>query len=315
MSLSKPAPRVSVLLPFFNAERTLPMALSSVRRQTLRRLEVVAVDDGSTDGGADLVEQVAREDPRVRLLRQPHHGLVSALEFGRRHCRAELVARMDADDVSLNRRLRMQQELLQAEPSLGAVGCLVRMVPRRCLTDGMRRYERWLNGLCSPRSIRRDIFVESPLCHPSVMIRRQVLDDVGGYRDRGWPEDHDLWLRLDEAGVAMAKVPRVLLLWREDPARLSRTDPAYGRDRFFAVKLHHLVRRLASRQAMVWGAGQEGKPWMRALAAPAASRIACSSASKLGWTDPISTACTRSPRPTTRSTSRRMPRPSWSPPR
>ena len=266
MSLSRSTPLVSVLLPFFNAERTLPMALSSVRRQTLRRLELVAVDDGSTDGGAALVERVARRDPRVRLLRRPHEGLVSALEHGRRHCRGELVARMDADDVSLNRRLQLQRDRLLAEPALGAVGCLVRMVPRQVLTDGMLRYERWLNDLRSPKSIRRDIFVESPLCHPSVMIRRRVLDDVGGYQDRGGPEDYDLWLRLDEAGVAMAKVPRVLLLWREDPDRLSRTDPAYGRDRFFAVKLHHLIRRLASRQAMVWGAGQEGKPWMRALA-------------------------------------------------
>ncbi len=257
---------VSVLLPFHDAAPTLAQALGSILRQSHRSLEVVAVDDGSADDGAQIVREARRTDARVRLVQQPHRGLCSALTLGLSRCRGEYVARMDADDVSLRRRLREQHDFLQSNPEIGAAGCLVRMVPRRALTDGMRRYEGWLNALCTAEAIRRDLFVESPLCHPSVMIRRDLLLQVGGYRDRGWPEDYDLWLRLDAAGVKMAKVPRVLLLWREDAARLSRTDPAYTRDRFFAAKVFHLVQRLGHRRALVWGAGQEGKPWMRALA-------------------------------------------------
>lgn len=257
---------VSVLLPFHDAEDTLASALGSIRRQTHDHLEVVAVDDGSTDHGAALVREASHVDGRIKLVSQPHRGLCSALSFGLTRCRGEFVARMDADDISLNRRLRLQHDFLLANPDIGVVGCLVRMVPRRGLTDGMRRYEAWLNGLCSAEAIRRDLFVESPLCHPSVMIRRRVLEQVGGYQDHRWPEDYDLWLRLDAAGVSMAKVPRVLLLWREDARRLSRTSPDYSKDRFFAAKLHYMIQRLGQRRALVWGAGQEGKPWMRALA-------------------------------------------------
>ena len=257
---------VSVLLPFHDAEQTLASALGSIRRQSHRRLEVVAVDDGSSDRSAEIVRDASRLDPRIRLVQQPHRGLSSALNFGLSRCRGEFVARMDADDISLHRRIRLQHDFLLANADIGVVGSLVRMVPRRSLTDGMRRYEAWLNALCSADAIRRDLFVESPLCHPSVMIRKRLLQEVAGYQDNQWPEDYDLWLRLDAAGVSMAKVPRLLLLWREDDNRLSRTSSDYGRDRFFAAKLHYMIQRLGQRRALVWGAGQEGKPWMRALA-------------------------------------------------
>ena len=257
---------ISVLLPFYNARQTISSALGSVLRQTHRNLEVVAVDDGSTDDSAKFVTRASSKDHRVRLIQLPHRGLCAALNAGIENCRGDLIARMDADDISLHRRLALQHDQLLSHPELGLVGCQVRMFPRVAISDGMRRYESWQNRLCSPASIRRDLFVESPLCHPGVMLRRRLLDKLGGYRDRGWPEDHDLWLRLDEAGVQMAKVPRVLLLWRERAGRLSRRSPAYSKEQFFAVKLHHLLRRVGGRRVLVWGAGREGKPWMRALA-------------------------------------------------
>jgi hypothetical protein len=155
-------------------------------------------------------------------------------------------------------------DLLRRHAELAAVGCRIAIAPRALVSDGMRRYEEWSNELCGPDEIRRDLFVESPLCHPSVTVRGAVLR-AHGYRDHGWPEDYDLWLRLDAAGHRLGKVDRVLLLWREGPGRLSRVDAAYGRDRFFALKLHHLLLRRAGRVCLVWGAGQEGKPWLRAL--------------------------------------------------
>jgi glycosyltransferase involved in cell wall biosynthesis len=227
---------------------------------------VVVVDDGSQDETAQIVEEHVRRDSRVKLLRQPHRGLCAALQAGLSRCDGVFLARMDADDISLRDRLREQVALLTALPDVAAIGCQIQIVPRRELTDGMLRYEEWSNGLVDPSQIRRDLFVESPICHPSAMIRADVLRRLNGYRDRGWPEDYDLWLRLDEAGLALGKVPRVLLLWRDGPTRLSRRDPAYGRDRFLALKLHHLLRRRAGRRIVVWGAGLEGKPYLRALA-------------------------------------------------
>jgi glycosyltransferase involved in cell wall biosynthesis len=258
---------ISVLLPFRDAAPTLPSALRSLRRQTHRQLEVVAVDDGSSDEGPDLVRRMARADSRLRLIRGRGVGLPAALNLGLECCRGPFVARMDADDISCARRLACQLQFLEHHSRLAAAGCLVRMVPGQLITDGMRRYEAWLNGLVGSQQIHRDLWVESPLCHPSVMLRTRWLRRVGGYRAGDWPEDYDLWLRLVAAGARLGKVPRTLLLWRESAGRLSRSSTAYSRRQFFQLKLQHL-RRLLGRQrrlARVWGAGQEGKPWLQAL--------------------------------------------------
>ena len=260
-----PNPAVSVLLPVHDAERTLPSALRSLRRQSMDDFEVVAVDDGSTDSSAAILAKVASRDPRVRVVSLVHAGLCAALNHGLELCRAPLIARMDADDLAASRRLELQRRFLTQHPGVGVVGSQVVMAPLRLVTDGMARYRDWLNQLLSPAQIRRELWVESPLCHPSVMMRAELLRGVGGYRERGWPEDYDLWLRLDEAGVAMAKVDRPLLLWREGEQRLTRQSPSYEREQFLRLKLHHLERRLSGRKVLVWGAGMEGKPWLRAL--------------------------------------------------
>ena len=258
-------PLVSVLLPIHNAAGTLPSALRSLRRQSLERFEVLAVDDGSTDGSSEILDAFAQNDDRIRPLHTPHRGLCAALNRGLEGCRTPLVARMDADDLCARRRLELQQRFLHERPEVGVAGCQVKMAPRREVTDGMERYQQWLNQLLTPAQIRRELWVESPLCHPSAMIRADLLRGVGGYRDRGWPEDYDLWLRLDRAGVAMAKVDRPLLTWRESEHRLTRQSPAYAREQFLRLKLHHLRRRLRGRKVLVWGAGMEGKPWLKAL--------------------------------------------------
>jgi hypothetical protein len=132
----------------------------------------------------------------------------------------------------------------------------------------MRRYEQWLNALCTPDAIRAALFIESPIAHPSAMIRRAALESVGGYRDTGGPEDYDLWLRLLLHGHRAAKVPEVLLAWRDSPARLSRTDARCQRARFFATKLEHFPHAVApTTPIQICGGGRSGRHWARALRA------------------------------------------------
>jgi hypothetical protein len=144
----------------------------------------------------------------------------------------------------------------------------VRVVAEGGVGEGYRVYERWLNGLVTHDDIMRERFVESPLAHPSVMFRRPAILALGGYRDRGWPEDYDLWLRAAERGLRFAKVDRVLLAWRDAGKRLSRTDPRYARDAFLRCKAHHLARGpLAGRgEVVIWGAGPTGRRLSRLLA-------------------------------------------------
>jgi GT2 family glycosyltransferase len=265
-----PSPTVSVLLPVRDAAATIDQAVASVLAQSHRDLELIAVDDGSADDSAAHLAGWASRDPRVRLLRGPPRGLVAALEQGLAVCRAPLVARMDADDLCHPERLEAQLALLDQRPALGVVATQVagRTVDGQPLARGMTRYLAWSNQLLEPDAIARERFIESPLVHPSVLLRRSVLD-AGGYRDGAFPEDYELWLRLLARGVQMAKVPRVLFTWREHPARATRRDPRYASARHRALKIEWLLEGPLARQTplLFWGAGIEGKPLLRALLA------------------------------------------------
>ncbi len=174
---------------------------------------------------------------------------------------------MDADDEMHPRRLAAQIEALKDDPKLTLVGCLVECFRPGGLAEGYRRYAEWVNGLISPEAIAREAFVECPIPHPTWVFRREVIEALGGYRERSWPEDLDLLYRLLAAGHRIGKVARSLHRWRDHSARLSRTDPRYGREAFSRVKAHHIGRVHPMRAAVVWGAGRTGRRLVRMLAA------------------------------------------------
>lgn len=263
-----PAPRVSVLLPVRDAAATLEACLDSLAAQSLADHEVVAVDDGSRDGSGDILRARARREPRLRVLGTPPRGLVPALNLALDAARAPLVARMDADDVARAERLLLQAERLERDAAVDVLGCRVHVTGVGAAA-GMRAYVRWQNGLLEHDAMARDRFVESPLAHPSVAMRRATLRGLGGWRAFDGPEDYELWLRAFHAGLRFAKLAEVLLDWRDSAGRLTRTDPRYAPARFLALKLEWLARGPlgGGRPAVVWGAGPVGKGWARALRA------------------------------------------------
>ena len=238
-------PQVSVLLPAYNAEATLPGALDSLLRQQGVDFEVVAVDDGSVDGTAAILAEHAARDSRIRPLALKHGGIVQALNAGLAQCRGEYVARMDADDVCLPDRLLLQAGRLAAGPDLGLVAGRVEFSGDRETAGGYARYVDWTNTLLSHEDISLGRFRESPFAHPSVMFRKKPVLDLGGYRDGDFPEDYELWLRMLENGVRMAKLPDTVLQWSDAPDRLSRTDSRYGMDNFYSIKARYLAVWLA----------------------------------------------------------------------
>lgn len=256
--------RLSVLLPVRDAAATLPEALDSLLCQRgAPPFEVVCVDDASGDGSGALLEQAARRDHRIRIVRGEGRGLVAALNQGLAHCRGSFIARMDADDLAHPDRLRLQCARLEEDPRLGAVGSLVACFPGP-LAPGLARLEAWLNATVTAEECHNGRFVEAPLVHPSAMLRRQALGQ--GWQERGWAEDWDLFLRLAEEGWRLAKVPQTLLRWRDSPGRLTRTGAAYRAAQMVRLRAHYLARGpLRGRPFCVWGAGPTGKRLARAL--------------------------------------------------
>jgi cellulose synthase/poly-beta-1,6-N-acetylglucosamine synthase-like glycosyltransferase len=263
-----PSPRVSVLLPAFDAAATLATALSSVARQTEPDLECIVVDDGSSDSTLEIARAHAARDARFRVHGIAHAGIVPALEHGLALCRGLYVARMDADDWMHRDRLRLQVEELERRPELAAVGCHVRIFPRRGLRDGFRDLERWLASIATPEDVRRNAFVDCPVVHPSLVFRTDVLRRFG-YRDIAWPEDYDLVLRLLAEGRDVAVLPRRLLGWRDSPLRLTRTDPRCSLERIADAKAAFLAAGLlaGTDEYILWGYGSTGRAIRRALLA------------------------------------------------
>ncbi|MBQ7528787.1 glycosyltransferase [bacterium] len=267
--LAKDKPIISCVMPIYNCEATLDQAIRSVIWQNFTQWELILVDDGSDDHTLDIASQWSQRDKRIKIVVQEHGGIVKALNRGLQECRGQFVARMDGDDISHPQRFREQYQYLQKNPQIDLVGCKVRLFPRKYLTEGMLRYERWLN-ITRGRRISRDIFVESPLVHPSVMFRTKLIEEGFQYEEGNWPEDYQLWFRLWLQGKKFAKIDKVLFYWRDLPNRLTRLDfrcnhqalrrlkldlftkSYWGKDNHYAVPDH-------KRHLIIWGAGRSGK--------------------------------------------------------
>lgn len=253
--------RVSVLIPVYNGQSTIESAIRSVLSQRYTDLDVVVVNDGSTDATADILEKIGRQDGRLRIIHTPQGGIINALNTGIAECEGELIARMDADDICHPDRIGAQVEMMDSQPDLSVCSTLIKMFPRGELLGGLVRYEEWLNSLTTHEQITRDFFIESPVAHPSVMLRKQELIEIGGYQERGWAEDYDLWLRYYSAGKRFAKVPATLFFWRQSSGRLTFTDSRYSVENFLRAKAYYLTPMLKklNRPLVLWGAGKTGR--------------------------------------------------------
>ena len=218
---------VTVLLPVHNGGRFLLPAVASVLAQTHQDLELLVIDDGSSDGAVDAVARMA--DPRVRVLRQENRGLVATLNRGLAEARHELVARMDADDLCHPDRLLIQVSYLTAHPDVAAVGCCYEVV------DEHDQNVTYVHAAASGSYQRRRLYFRNVLPHAGMTFRRDVVLRSGGYRDVGPAEDYDLWIRLASTGT-VAALPDRLLRYRETPTGISMRATARQRE------AHRLVR-------------------------------------------------------------------------
>ena len=249
------APLISVIMPMRDGERFVGQAVDSVLAQTWTDFELIVVDDGSTDGGPDLVRGYG--DPRIRLVTLPVSGGISqALQAGIALSTAPLLARMDADDVSLPDRLAAQIAFLAAHPEVVAVGATPILMDQ----DGGQHRPYPL--LTRDAELRRCLTVKGPFCHGSVLMRRAALDAAGGYRSEQEPaEDYGLWIRLAAHGQ-LANLPRALYRLRIGDHSVSFRQQARQRDQL--VALRHQARTALGDPTLQWKELRSGQRFYRA---------------------------------------------------
>jgi glycosyltransferase involved in cell wall biosynthesis len=234
-----------VVLPVHNGEDQLEAAVDSILGQTFDDLELIVVDDGSTDRSPAVLQEVARRDPRVRVCRQEHGGIVAALNRGAGLARAPYLARMDADDVAVPDRLAKQVTFLDTNPGVALVGGSVEYI----LGEGRRLR---LRSLPTEPADIADRLMAGKHCfvHPTVMMRTEALAQVGGYRPAfEGAEDADLWLRLAER-FPLANLPDVVLAKRVHPGQVSTRRMERGIVRLLAAQAAARVRRATGQEPL-----------------------------------------------------------------
>ena len=255
---------ISVVMPVFNAECSIKRAVTSILEQSLPPVELIVVDDGSTDNTVQILKSL--QDDRIQLVQRPHRGVAFAANAGTELARSPLIARMDADDVSLSQRLEKQVAWLRLH-ELDVVGCQVRITDELGKhTSSLSRYAKWINEeTTSNESILALRFVELPIVNPTILARREYFEL--GFCDNGFPEDYDLMLRAAASGMKFGKVPEVLFDWTDRPGRLTRTHENFSESAFMRCRQTHLLAGPLSfvGQVDLWGLGKTGKPWLRWL--------------------------------------------------
>lgn len=268
--MSGSSPIISVVLPFYNAEKTLASALQSIANQEYTSWECIMVNNNSSDGSRDIACIWSERDSRFRLVDEEQQGVMFASNRGCEVARGNYLARMDADDVARSCRLGLQCEFLDEHPDYGAVAGLVTHVGDPETTGGFQRFVEWSNSLLSYEHIFNRRFIEAPIVNPTAMWRRETMEQHGLYLAGDFPEDYEMWLRWLDAGVKIAKVPQVVLDWHDSKERLTRTHPIYSDRAFYEIKSQYLAKYLKEKNpyhphVAVWGASRISRRRARIL--------------------------------------------------
>jgi glycosyltransferase involved in cell wall biosynthesis len=206
-------------MPVYNAEQYIRQAAESILKQSFSDFEFIIIDDGSTDDSKKILEELARSDPRIRLVSRPNTGYTIALNEALQLARAPFIARMDADDVSMPTRLEKQVGYLQAHPECVVLGTRIMTID----PFGSPLYEP--NHKLTHHEIELQLLagIGWAIVHPASMMRREAVMELAGYRPEMEPaEDLDLFLRLAEHGK-LANLPEVLLYYRQHVKSVNHT--------------------------------------------------------------------------------------------
>jgi len=267
MSIS---PKISVILPFYNAEGTLDRAISSVVRQKEEDFELILIDNLSSDHSRSVAEKREAVDSRIRIVDEPERGVVFASNRGAAVANGKYIARMDADDEAMPERLLLQSSYLASHPGTDAVAGLVEHVPHSGEAKGFSRFVEWSNSIRTYAAIYHNRFIELPVVNPTLMWRREVGEKHGNYRAGSFPEDYEMVLRWLDAGVRIEKIPETVLRWYDSDTRLTRTHPAYSDKAFYEIKSRYLASWLQKHNPFhphvsVWGASRISRRRARLL--------------------------------------------------
>lgn len=207
--MKKNKPLISVVMPARNAQKYITSAIESILHQTFKRFELIIVNDSSTDKTREIIESFSKRDPRVKLIHNEKRlNIASSLNKGIQQASANIIARMDTDDIAFSNRLELQHKLISKSKNVAVVGANIMIINAAGDQTGIRKYPN------SSKELKDCFFKYSPFAHPVVCFRKNMFEEVGGYDPKYSPtEDLDLWFRLGSK-YEFGSIPEILLKYR-----------------------------------------------------------------------------------------------------
>ena len=231
--MPRKTPLVSVVMSVYNAEAYVNRAIESILSQTLTNFELIIINDASSDKTLALVRSYMRKDKRIRLINNYRNLKVAhSLNKGVSLAKTDLIARMDSDDIALPKRLETQFEFMQSHPDVVIVGTYIRIIDENQKVVSKRTYPSKSDDL------KRIMLRYSPFAHPTVMFRKKVFEEFGGYNPKMVPcEDIDFWFK---AGVKydFANIPKALLKYTLSTSSGSHYNLRYTELLGFKIKIN-----------------------------------------------------------------------------
>lgn len=232
--MKRPDPKITVLMPAYNAERYISKAIRSVLDQTFTEFELLIINDGSTDDTEKIIRSFV--DGRIRLINQSNHGIAAALNMGLMNANTSIIARFDADDICMPERLSTQYSFLEAHPDHIIVGSDADYIDM----EGEYVFSCRLPAHTN-EEIRGLAFSVCPFIHSAVMYRKEPVMKIGGYDTHAYAfQDHLLWTKIIKTGKAFNLTQRLVQV-RLNPESIS-IDEKWRTKRYHEIKSRSIQR-------------------------------------------------------------------------
>lgn len=232
-------PSVSILMPVYNNEAYLSGTLDSLLAQTFRDFELIIIDDASTDGSGEIINDYSQRDKRIQVITNEQNVRVAgSLNRGLKLCRGELIARADGDDLYFPDRLEKQVKYMQANPEIGVAASSIQEI------DEHNRVIRTVEEPTQDEDLRFLLNFGCIYIHPAVIMRKSLVDTVGGYDEVEFQhacQDYDLWARLSEH-TQFGNVGEVLMQYRIHPESVCKTRGQEGMNLYCEVARRLLTK-------------------------------------------------------------------------
>jgi len=207
-------PKISVIMSVFNIKEYVVESIESILNQTFKHFEFIIIDDGSSDKTREILKSL--KDSRIRLIfNEKNIGLTKSLNKALKLARGEYIARQDGDDISLPQRFERQLEFLDKNPEIKVIGTFGYSIDKK---GEILRKETFP---VYPEEIKKNLIIKNPFLHPSILIKKEVLQEVGGYNEKfTTTQDYELWFRILKVSKG-ANLPLFLLKKRYLPNMIS----------------------------------------------------------------------------------------------